>query len=720
MRLRPAIFGIAALLFLTACGGGGSSIAPANSLPAAPKGNGTASVSFTIQIPPKTASSHRKPAASGPRPSYVSAATQSVVVTLDGTVVPPGYFNAVGPTINVTIPNVTAGAHAFIVDAHQGTNGTGPILSTATTNYTVVVSSANNISLTLDGVVNSVTFSASNTTPPVTPGTSTPITITAAAQDAAGDAITGAYATPIALTTSDAVDFPIAPATLTQDTSTATVTYSGLCKAPATIGASNVGSVTPATIGTNRQVLTSQADTLTVGTLRYNLTNIVAPGIIEVIPSGYTINVTSPEPAPPTGQTICGAQRGVSAQMLGGGTAVFTLAAGSTVTFNGFILSGIIAGVNGPAISIPATATANLSYMIFTGDQTTGNGGALSVAGTLSCVQCTFNSDVASGATGGGAIYVAVGGTATIDGGLFNGNSATTNGGAINVDQNAGLTIVNTSGATAFTSNSAAAGGALFFTSAISSPTIPITGATFTSNSATSNGGAINSNDSASGSESYSCTLCTFTSNTAHLGGAIFMQAALNSGSVSIDRSVFSNNVANGVPANGGAIADGDYSLSVTNSEFVGNQTTGNGADCGGGFALLNHRGGISFANTLFYNNSTLGNGGAVCASVGSNADSASLSYTTIVSNTAAGNGGSIYVNPNGGANLSASIVQGGLPQDFASGGITNDGVISSSGYNLVASTACAVTPAGCAFVGSDVVGTTTFTPATPAGVPVP
>ena len=713
--------GLVILLAAAGCGGGSGGGGQSAPVPqAVPKG--FASVSFSITIPSRAQALHRRTAATPRHPSYVSSSTMSVVVTLDGTVVAPGYFNAVGPTINVTIPNVSTGAHTFQVDAHQGTNGTGAILSTATQPYTVLLDSNNPIALTLNGVVASVTLSVSNPTPAVA-SSGTAIAVSASALDAAGVPITGTYATPLALTSTDPVDFSISPTSLTQDISTATVNYSGLCKAPATIGVSNVGTVTPAVIGTNRQVLTSQLDTLTPGTLRYNLTNILTPGTIEVLPSAYVITVGSPLPAIPNGQTVCGAQRGVSALISGGGTSnIFTLAAGATVAINGMILNSASSAVNGAAISVPAGAIANLNNVIFTSNAATGGamGGAISVVGTMTCITCTFNSNSAAGPQGGGAIYVAPNGTATIDNGLFNTNNAT-QGGAITVDKNATLNVVNTTGTTTFHGNTASGnGGAMSVVGGLSGGAI-VTGASFTSNTAASNGGAVAEASSASGGASYTCTLCTFTGNTAHSGGAIFMPAALSPGSGTFDRSVFSNNVANGSPAYGGAISDGDYNLTVTNSAFIGNQTTGVSTDCGGGLTMTNHRGGVSIANSLFYNNSTAGNGGAICATVGSNGDTIGVSYSTIVGNSAAGaGGGSAWVNPNGGINFSASIVQGGVPQDFGSAGINNIGVITSSGYNLVGSTVCAVTPAGCSFVGSDVTGTTVFSPAAPSGAPVP
>lgn len=713
MRLISAV--LSGLLLVAAAGcGGGSGGSPSAVVPAAgPKGFAT--VSFSITIPARTQTAQRR-AASAPRhPSYVSSATQSVVVTLDGTVVSPGYFNAVGPTINVSIPNVSTGPHTFQVDAHQGTNGTGAILSTATQRYTVVLDSNNAFALTLNGVVASVTLSVSNPTPLIST-TGTPITVTASAQDAAGVPITGTYATPIALTTTDSSDYPVSPSTLTSDVATATVNYSGLCKAPATIGVSNVGTVTPAVVGTNRHFLTSQADTMTPGTLRYNLTNIVTPATIEVIPGGYTITVTSPLPAIPAGQTVCGAQHGVSALISGGGTTnIFTLGAG-TVAINGMILNSASSASNGGAISVPAGSTANLSNVIFTSNAATGtaSGGAISVAGTMTCTGCTFNNNTAVGGKGG-AVYVASGGTATIDNGSFNTNSAS-NGGAITVDQTGALSVVSTSGTNTFNGNSTSGnGGALYVVGGLTGGAA-ISGAAFTSNTAASNGGAINS-VSFPGSATYSCTLCTFTSNTALSGGAIFMPSALNSGSVTIDRSVFTSNTATGSPGYGGAIADGDYSLNLTNSAFISNQTTGGATDCGGGFALLNRRGAVSISNTLFYQNVTAGSGGALCGSLGGNSNTIPVSYSTIVNNTAAVSGGSIYINANACAQVSADIIEGGAPQNFANVTPVNCGTFTSNGYSLISETVCGTCTGAFPL---DVVGTTTFSPTGPAGSPVP
>jgi len=101
-----------------------------------------------------------------------------------------------------------------------------------------------------------------------------------------------------------------------------------------------------------------------------------------------------------------------------------------------------------------------------------GNGGAIDNSGTLTIVDSTFASNNAGS---GGAITNDTGGNLTIDSSTFVSNTTNGTGGAIcNTGSTAGLTITNST----FSSNSAAAGGAIY-----NQNTLAVRNSTFNGNS---------------------------------------------------------------------------------------------------------------------------------------------------------------------------------------------------------------------------------------------
>ena len=171
---------IASLLFLTslaACGGGGGGT---SSLPAPSNGTpGGTSAMFTITIPQKTAQTAK----------YVSASTQSVIITLTtvngnpytGTGTAPA---SVASNLNSGSPNcapsggnlvctaaatAVAGADAYSITMYDATQSStsptspaGNVLSTGTTTLTITAGQTNTGSLTLNATVASlaIAFSA--------------------------------------------------------------------------------------------------------------------------------------------------------------------------------------------------------------------------------------------------------------------------------------------------------------------------------------------------------------------------------------------------------------------------------------------------------------------------------------------------------------------------------------------------------------------------------
>ncbi len=181
---------VAALLAGFGCSGGGSSVNPVPA-PSSAKAE-TAKATVTIVIPGKAIAAAKKPA-------YVSTATRSISLTGAG-ITPqsidiPSITSCTGPdgngaytcTLSFDIP---IGAVTLLVKTWDTAGATGNVLSMNTLNTTIVPGVNNNLNLTLNGVVKTLTLT-------VTPGTSftagTPSNFAATwgGKDAAGNTIIG-------------------------------------------------------------------------------------------------------------------------------------------------------------------------------------------------------------------------------------------------------------------------------------------------------------------------------------------------------------------------------------------------------------------------------------------------------------------------------------------------------------------------------------------------
>jgi large repetitive protein len=121
-----------------------------------------------------------------------------------------------------------------------------------------------------------------------------------------------------------------------------------------------------------------------------------------------------------------------------------------------------------------------------------------------------------------------------------------------------------------FTNNTGAVGGAI----SDSNGTVMLTNSAFTSNNAQNSGGALYLGASSLGTSASPASGNIFTSNQTIAGGAIAFTGASTS---YLSTSLFSNNKASGVEAEGGAIAitiDTATNLTITNSLFSGNSAT--------------------------------------------------------------------------------------------------------------------------------------------------
>lgn len=216
--------------------------------------------------------------------------------------------------------------------------------------------------------------------------------------------------------------------------------------------------------------------------------------------------------------------------------------------------------------------------------------------GDIKFADVTFDGNKAS--TNGGAIFNDANTNAELSGTVvFSGNEAGNAGGAIFVaDASSSMEIA--SGAV-FKSNSAKLGGAIYNKGNLGT----LDGVTFEDNTAETNGGAIlNSNDG----KIASITNSIFKNNTSTNGGGA---AIYNKGGeiAEISNTVFEGNIAK--KGNGGAIFNGGTTaanITLDNVQFIGNQA----ANGSGG--AISTSGVVNIANATFENNSASTGGGAI------------------------------------------------------------------------------------------------------------
>lgn len=216
--------------------------------------------------------------------------------------------------------------------------------------------------------------------------------------------------------------------------------------------------------------------------------------------------------------------------------------------------------------------------------------------GDIKFADVTFDGNKAS--TNGGAIFNDANTNAELSGTVvFSGNEAGNAGGAIFVaDASSSMEIA--SGAV-FKSNSAKLGGAIYNKGNLGT----LDGVTFEDNTAETNGGAIlNSN----GGKIASITNSIFKNNTSTNGGGA---AIYNKGGeiTEISNTVFEGNIAE--KGNGGAIFNGGTTaanITLDNVQFIGNQA----ANGSGG--AISTSGVVNIANATFENNSASTGGGAI------------------------------------------------------------------------------------------------------------
>jgi hypothetical protein len=141
-------------IVLTACGGGGGSSVPQTRASAAPL---MTQVTITIDNPSATTS-----AAVRRRPAYLSQATQSITISINGGTpvaqnLTPSGGNCSTPSFGATpvctlVASAPVGSDTFTFVTYDGTNGTGNVLSRNTIVQTITAGIANTVAVTLQGV----------------------------------------------------------------------------------------------------------------------------------------------------------------------------------------------------------------------------------------------------------------------------------------------------------------------------------------------------------------------------------------------------------------------------------------------------------------------------------------------------------------------------------------------------------------------------------------
>ena len=267
-------------------------------------------------------------------------------------------------------------------------------------------------------------------------------------------------------------------------------------------------------------------------------------------------------------------------------------------------------------------------------------GGAVLLAGggTASVTDTTF---AANTATNGGAFFIDKNGMLTTTSGeagsdtgtLFEGNSATTNGGAVYVQNG----TVDLGSGTRLQGNQAVKGGAIYALGGKdASAKLTFADTVFGKNNGTY-GGAVYSSASVGGTVNVAASDVVFEGNTATSGGAVYLGGSGTS-DIAFTDAVFKENQSN--TGNGGAIysgISGSSNLAIADSSFEGNSA-------GYGGAVFNN-GQLTTSGNVVFSGNRATYGGAVYNYFTSTTDG-SLAFNggaRFTGNTASGLGGAIY-----------------------------------------------------------------------------
>ncbi len=306
---------------------------------------------------------------------------------------------------------------------------------------------------------------------------------------------------------------------------------------------------------------------------------------------------------------------------------IFTIdsaGAGISVSLSGMSLFDASQEGIGAALFVAAADTVSAAGVYFVSGHVID--GTVYNEGTLALANCKFIGNYAEG--GSGAAILNDGGTVTLTGTDFIGNTADNNGGA----------IYNEDGM------------------------LSITGGSFKQNYAQCEGGAISNNGG-----DVTIVGAVFDENQSSgcdSGGAIYSEG----GSLTVSGSTFTDNDANG---SGGAIASYDSVLDVDESVFSGNESSYGGAISVVGGDDSEENSDISIAGSVFEDNDGGDGGGAVAIEVYNVAGTVSISENAMTSNYAY-NGGAVSVyfyNSDASVSISESTLSGNEAYGGGSGG---------------------------------------------------
>jgi len=242
------LLGLASVLALAACGGGGSS--PNTVTPVIPVAQGKlVTPQFTIVIPAKKSSAKR-------RPEFVSTGTASITITLTSVGGNTPTVTPTSVTTNISGASCSSGctvggppsppgqADAYTLVTFDGNGGAGNQLDTGSVTFTPTVGINNAASLTMHGIPVTVTVSGSTLVADVALGSES---LTVDAYDADSNLIVGtaSYSNPITLTDNDATGITSlggsASVVVTGPTTAVSLNYNGQAVNNFTITASGTG-----------------------------------------------------------------------------------------------------------------------------------------------------------------------------------------------------------------------------------------------------------------------------------------------------------------------------------------------------------------------------------------------------------------------------------------------------------------------------------------------
>jgi len=344
-----------------------------------------------------------------------------------------------------------------------------------------------------------------------------------------------------------------------------------------------------------------------------------------------------------TGDTLTGNR---STQGNGGGIGLSQ--SNANLTVQGSTIAGNSAAQSGGGISDPGNGVVTL-----TGDRILDNtaasslGGGISYAGTsrVAITDCTVSGNVATLSKGGGLALPNAAATATIADSTLTGNKAATSGGGV-YDDAAALTVTDSN----IDNNTAHDGGGIESESG-ANQTVALTGVTLSNNTALAFGGGLGVFSSMISTTLMNCLVLDNTSG--GTAGGIYQAA----GTLALSNSQFTGNVTEG---NGGAIdLNGMMILTVSASTFNSNQAVGNG----GAIELGTSTTTATFTNGTFTGNTAVMNGGALDGSLSPASGQAAYLVNDTINGNSAGTTG-------GGDNLTGSVmlVNVILAQNTASG----------------------------------------------------